>query len=42
MKRKILVTTGTRADYGVLRPLLERIKNHKKLELIQPNLVQNL
>lgn len=34
MKRKILVTTGTRADYGVLRPLLERIKNHKKLELI--------
>ena len=34
IKRKILVTTGTRADYGILRPILHQIKNSKKLELI--------
>lgn len=33
MKRKISVTTGTRAEYGLLRPLLEEISNSKKLEL---------
>ena len=33
-KRKILVTTGTRADYGILRELLYKIKESKKLELI--------
>ena len=34
MKRRILVTTGTRAEYGILRKLLEEIKNSKKLELV--------
>jgi len=34
MKRKILVTTGTRAEYGILRPILHQIKKSKKLELI--------
>ena len=32
-KRKITVTTGTRADYGILLPLLRRILHSKKLEL---------
>jgi len=34
MKRKISVTTGTRAEYGILRPLLKKISDSKKLELI--------
>jgi GDP/UDP-N,N'-diacetylbacillosamine 2-epimerase (hydrolysing) len=34
MKRKILVTTGTRADYGIFRELLFQINESKKLELI--------
>jgi len=34
MKRKILVTTGTRADYWILRELLYKIKESIKLELI--------
>ena len=33
MKKKILVTTGTRAEYGILRPLLRKILDSKKLEL---------
>jgi len=33
MKRKICVTTGTRADYGLLRPILHRILQSKKLDL---------
>jgi UDP-hydrolysing UDP-N-acetyl-D-glucosamine 2-epimerase len=33
MKRKISVTTGTRAEYGLLRPLLEEISISKKLDL---------
>lgn len=33
MTRKITVTTGTRAEYGILRPLLHTISNSKKLEL---------
>ncbi len=33
MKRKILVTTGTRAEYGILRPVLKSILQSKKLEL---------
>jgi len=33
MKKKILVTTGTRAEYGFLRPLLREIQKSKKLEL---------
>jgi GDP/UDP-N,N'-diacetylbacillosamine 2-epimerase (hydrolysing) len=33
MIRKIAVTTGTRAEYGILRPLLHSITNSKNLEL---------
>lgn len=33
IKRKITVTTGTRADYGLLRPILRTILQSKKLEL---------
>jgi UDP-hydrolysing UDP-N-acetyl-D-glucosamine 2-epimerase len=34
MRKKIVtVTTGTRADYGILRPLLKRINRSKNLEL---------
>ena len=33
MKRTITVTTGTRADYGILRPLLHSIKSSNKLDL---------
>ncbi|WP_421781064.1 UDP-N-acetylglucosamine 2-epimerase [Kiloniella litopenaei] len=32
-KRKILVVTGTRADYGLLRWIMEEIKASEKLEL---------
>jgi GDP/UDP-N,N'-diacetylbacillosamine 2-epimerase (hydrolysing) len=34
MKKKILVSTGTRAEYGLLRPLLYKIKKSKKLDLL--------
>jgi GDP/UDP-N,N'-diacetylbacillosamine 2-epimerase (hydrolysing) len=35
MRKKIVtVTTGTRADYGILRPLLKKISLSKKLQLI--------
>jgi UDP-N-acetylglucosamine 2-epimerase (non-hydrolysing)/GDP/UDP-N,N'-diacetylbacillosamine 2-epimerase (hydrolysing) len=33
MKRKITVTTGTRADYGILRPVLKKIKSNPMLKL---------
>lgn len=33
MKRKISVITGTRADYGILRPVLREIVRSKKLQL---------
>ena len=33
MVRKIVVTTGTRSEYGILRPILENISKSKKLEL---------
>lgn len=33
MKRKLCVVTGTRADYGLLRPLIKRINNDDELEL---------
>jgi len=33
MKRTICVTTGTRAEYGILRPILSEIKKNQKLEL---------
>ena len=33
MIKKITVTTGTRGEYGILRPLLNEIKKSKKLDL---------
>jgi|APSaa5957512535_1039671.scaffolds.fasta_scaffold03319_9 GDP/UDP-N,N'-diacetylbacillosamine 2-epimerase (hydrolysing) len=33
MKRKIIVTTGTRSEFGLLRSVLEEISKSKKLEL---------
>ena len=33
MKSKIAVTTGSRAEYGILRPVLEEISKNKKLDL---------
>jgi len=33
MKRKITVTTGTRSEYGILRPVLKEINASKNLEL---------
>ena len=33
MKRKITVTTGSRSEYGILRPVLKEICRSKKLEL---------
>ena len=33
MKRKISITTGTRAEYGILREVLKQIKNSRHLEL---------
>ena len=33
IKRKICVITGTRAEYGLLKPLLNKISKSKKLEL---------
>ena len=33
-KRKITITTGTRAEYGILRPILNEITQRKKLQLI--------
>ena len=33
MKRKITVITGTRAEFGLLRPVLHEISKSKKLEL---------
>ena len=32
-KRKITITTGTRAEYGILRPILKEILTKKNLEL---------
>ncbi len=33
MKRKVSVTTGTRSEYGILRPILKLISDNEKLEL---------
>lgn len=33
MQRKICVVTGTRAEYGILRPVIAAIKKHPNLEL---------
>ena len=32
-KRRIVITTGTRAEYGLLRPVLEKILKNKNLQL---------
>ena len=32
-KKRIAIITGSRAEYGILKPLLKRIKNSKNLEL---------
>ena len=32
MKRIISITTGTRADYGILKPVIQEIKNSKNLD----------
>jgi len=32
-KRKVAVVTGSRAEYGLLKPIIKAIKNHPKLEL---------
>jgi len=32
-KKKVLVITGTRAEYGLLRPVIQKIRTSKKLEL---------
>ena len=32
-KRKIIVTTGTRAEYGILRPILREIIEKKKIRV---------
>ena len=32
-KIKISITTGTRAEYGILKPLLDEINKSKKLQL---------
>ena len=34
MKRKIAVVTGSRAEYGYLRPLMKKIKDDEELEFI--------
>jgi len=33
-KRKIAVITGSRAEYGILKPLIQKIKNSENLRLI--------
>ena len=33
MKRKISVTTGTRAEYGLIRPVLKKILKNRKLDM---------
>lgn len=34
MKRKIAIITGTRAEYGYLKPLMRKIEEHIELELL--------
>ena len=33
MKKKIIVTTGTRAEYGILRSILFELKKNNKFDL---------
>ena len=32
--KTIAITTGTRSEYGILRPVIQKIKESKKLNLI--------
>ena len=32
-QRKITVTTGSRSEYGILRPVLKKLKNNKNFQL---------
>ena len=32
-RRRVLVVTGTRAEYGLLKPVMEAIEREKALEL---------
>ena len=32
-KRRVMVVTGSRAEFGLLRPVMEAVEKHKKLEL---------
>ena len=34
MKKKISITTGTRAEYGILRSLIHEINQNKNFELL--------
>jgi len=34
MKKKILIFTGSRADYGLLKPLISRIKKDKRYKFL--------
>ena len=33
MKKKICVITSSRSDYGLLKPFLEKVNTHEKVEL---------
>jgi len=33
IKRKIVVTTGSRSEYGILRPVMKEILNNRKFDL---------
>ena len=33
MEKKIVITTGTRADYGLLRSIIKKVHQSKKLKL---------
>ena len=40
MKKKILIFTGSRADYGLLKPLISRIKKDKRYKFLKiPKLI---
>ena len=39
MKKRILFLTGTRADFGKLKPLINSVKNNEQFELKSKNCV---
>lgn len=41
-RRRIAVITGTRAEYGIIRPVLEAIEAHPQLELVLIVMAQHL